>query len=70
MAIRNLVLVLAAIAALPLAIWRSKVAERQADTAQRGLLLSCSGWLKWKSWVNHAGSDSEKICAISLRTLI
>ena len=37
-AIRNLVLVMAAIAALPLAIWRSKVAERQAETAQRGLL--------------------------------
>ena len=34
-AIRNLVLVMAAIAALPLAIWRSKVAERQAATAQR-----------------------------------
>ena len=38
MAIRNLVLTMAAIAALPLAIWRSKVAERQAETAQRGLL--------------------------------
>ena len=38
LAIRNLVLVLAAIAALPLAIWRSKVAEHQADTAQLGLL--------------------------------
>ena len=37
-AIRNLVLVIAAIAAFPLAIWRSKVAERQAATAQRGLL--------------------------------
>lgn len=37
-AIRNLALVIAAIAALPLAIWRSKVAERQADTAQLGLL--------------------------------
>ena len=33
--IRNLGLVLAAILALPLAIWRSKVAERQAATAQR-----------------------------------
>ena len=33
--IRNLGLVIAAIVALPLAIWRSKVAERQADTAQR-----------------------------------
>ena len=31
-------LVIAAIVALPLAIWRSKVAERQAETAQRGLL--------------------------------
>ena len=48
MAIRNLVLVIAAIAALPLAIWRSKVAERQAataqrqsETAQRGLLNEC-----------------------------
>ena len=38
MAIRNLVLVIATIAALSLAIWRSKVAERQAETAQRGLL--------------------------------
>ena len=34
-AIRNLVLIMAAIAALPLAIWRSKVAERQAATAHR-----------------------------------
>ena len=31
-------MVLAAIIGLPLAIWRSKVAERQAETAQRGLL--------------------------------
>ena len=36
--IRNLGLVVAAIIALPLAIWRSVVAQRQADTAQRGLL--------------------------------
>ena len=36
--IRNLVLIMAAIGALPLAIWRSKVAERQAETAQLGLL--------------------------------
>ena len=34
-AIRNLGLVVAAIVALPLAIWRSIVAERQAATAQR-----------------------------------
>ena len=36
--IRNLGLVIAAIVALPLAIWRSIVAQRQSETAQRGLL--------------------------------
>ena len=36
--IRNLGLVIAAVVALPLAIWRSKVAERQANTAQQNLL--------------------------------
>ena len=36
--IRNLGLVVAAMIALPLAIWRSIVAERQVETAQRGLL--------------------------------
>ncbi len=36
--IRNLGLVIAAGIALPLAIWRSRIAERQAETAQRGLL--------------------------------
>ena len=36
--IRNIGLVAAAMIALPLAIWRSIVAERQAKTAQRGLL--------------------------------
>ena len=33
--IRNVGLVLAALVALPLAVWRSKVAERQASAAQR-----------------------------------
>ena len=36
--IRNLGLVLAGLIALPLAIWRSIVAQRQAETAERGLL--------------------------------
>ncbi len=36
--IRNLGLVVAAIIGLPLAVWRSIVAARQATTAQRGLL--------------------------------
>lgn len=36
--LRNIALVLAAVVALPLALWRSLVAQRQADTAQRGLL--------------------------------
>ena len=36
--IRNLGLVIGGVIAIQLAIWRSKVAERQADTAQQGLL--------------------------------
>ena len=36
--LRNVVLVAAAVAALPLALWRSRIAERQVNTAQRGLL--------------------------------
>ena len=36
--VRNLALVVAAIVALPLAIWRSTVAEGQANTARQGLL--------------------------------
>ena len=36
--IRNVGLVVAAVIALPVAIWRSRVAERQADTAHRDLL--------------------------------
>ena len=36
--LRNVGLVIAAVIALPLAIWRSRVAQRQAATAERGLL--------------------------------
>lgn len=36
--VRNVVLVLAAVIALPLAVWRSVVADRQSKTAQQGLL--------------------------------
>lgn len=36
--IRNVGLVVAAIVALPVAIWRSRVAEQQAETAHRDLL--------------------------------
>ena len=36
--LRNVMLIVAAIVGLPLALWRSRVAQRQADTAQRGLL--------------------------------
>ena len=36
--IRNLALVVSVVVALPLAIWRSMVAARQAETAYRGLL--------------------------------
>lgn len=37
-AIRNIGLVLAGLIAIPLALWRGLVAERQADVAQQGLL--------------------------------
>ena len=36
--VRNVVLVLAGVIALPLAVWRSVVADRQSRTAQQGLL--------------------------------
>ena len=36
--VRNVGLVLGGLAALWVAVWRSRIAERQADTAQRGLL--------------------------------
>lgn len=36
--VRNFGLIAAAVIALPLAIWRSRVSERQAETAQRALL--------------------------------
>ena len=50
---RNLVLIMAAIAALPLAIWRSKVAERQSETAQRGLLNE-----RYQKGVDKLGSET------------
>ena len=37
-AVRNVGLIVGAIIALPIAIWRSRVAERQADIAQQGVL--------------------------------
>ena len=52
-AIRNLVLIMAPIAALPLAIWRSKVAERQSETAQRGLLNE-----RYQKGVDKLGSET------------
>ena len=36
--VRNFGLIAAAVIALPLAIWRSRVSERQAETGQRALL--------------------------------
>ena len=55
-AIRNLVLVLAAIIGLPLAIWRSKVAEHQAETAQRGLLNE-----RYQKGAEMLGSDLSAV---------
>ena len=61
--IRNLGLVIAGLIALPLAFWRSKVAdrqaaaaERQADTAQRGLLNE-----RYQKGAEMLGSDVPSV---------
>ena len=64
-AIRNLVLVLAAIAALPLAIWRSKVAERQAATAQRQSETAQRGLLN-ERYQKGAEMLGSKVLAVRL----
>ena len=51
--IRNLGLVVAAVVALPLAIWRSKVAERQAETAEQNLLNE-----RYQKGAEMLGSDA------------
>ena len=58
-AIRNLVLVIAAIVALPLAIWRSKVAERQAATAQHQSEIAQRGLLneRYQKGAEMLGSE-------------
>ena len=58
-AIRNLGLVVAAIIALPLAIWRSIVAERQAATAQRQSETAQRGLLneRYQKGAEMLGSD-------------
>ena len=57
--IRNIVLGAAAIIALPLAIWRSKVAERQAATAQRQSETAQRGLLneRHRKGVDMLGSE-------------
>ena len=64
-AIRNLVLVMAAIAALPLAIWRSKVAERQAATAQRQSETAQRGLLN-ERYQKGAEMLGSKVLAVRL----
>ena len=49
--IRNVVLALVALVALPLALWRSSVADRQANTAQQGLLNE-----RYQKWSEMLGS--------------
>ena len=58
--IRNIGLVAAAIIALPLAIWRSKVAERQAATAQRQSETAQRGLLneRYRKGVDMLGSEN------------
>ena len=50
--IRNLGLVIAAVVALPLAVWRSKIAERQAFIAQQDLLNG-----RYQTGAEMLGSD-------------
>ena len=50
--IRNLGLVIVAVIALPLAVWRSMVAAKQADTAQQGLLNE-----RYQTGAGMLGSD-------------
>ena len=60
--IRNIILAAAAVIALPLAIWRSIVAERQADTAQQSLLNE--RYQKGAEMLGHIDKQSVRIGGI------
>ena len=60
--IRNIVLAAAAVIALPLAIWRSIVAERQVDTAQQGLLHE--RYQKSAEMLGHTDKQSVRLGGI------
>lgn len=60
--IRNIILAAAAVIALPLAIWRSIVAERQVDTAQQSLLNE--RYQKSAEMLGHTDKQSVRIGGI------
>lgn len=60
--VRNIILAAAAVIALPLAIWRSIVAERQADTAQQSLLNE--RYQKSAEMLGHIDKQSVRIGGI------
>ena len=63
--VRNLSLVIAAIIGLPLAIWRSIVAERQAETAQRQAATAQLGLLN-ERYQKGAEMLGSKVLAVRL----
>ena len=60
--IRNIILAAAAVIALPLAIWRSIVAQRQVDTAQQSLLNE--RYQKSAEMLGHTDKQSVRIGGI------
>ena len=62
--VRNFGLIAAAVIALPLAIWRSRVSERQAQTAQRALLDE-----RYHRAVQMLGSSSTSVRSAATRSL-
>ncbi len=59
--LRNLALAATAVVGLPIAIWRSKVAERQADAARQQAEIAHDDWLSKRYQRNSEMLDSDKV---------
>lgn len=64
-AIRNLVLAMAALVALPTALWRTLVAQKQAETAQRQSLTAQAG-VRTTRYYNGASMLGNKELTVRL----
>lgn len=62
--VRNVGLIVAAAVAVPIAIWRSRVAERQADTAHRSLLDQ-----RFQQALTMAGDDEAALQVSGIHAL-